>query len=128
MHLLLDTHILLWTLLEPYKLSRTVRDYLDGDNHVVHFSAASIWELSIKAGLGRTNFRATPRQIHASALHADFVELPITAAATLGVADLPMHHRDPFDRLLIAQARLLGARLCTVDRRMRLYGDVVDIA
>ncbi|GGD28379.1 type II toxin-antitoxin system VapC family toxin [Aureimonas glaciei] len=128
MRLLIDTHILLWALLEPNRIQDRTRQLLVDRNNVVYFSAASIWELTIKASMGRTNLQATPKQVLAAALAADFVELPILAAVTLRVDDLPLHHRDPFDRLLLAQAIEMSAKFCTVDRVLRRYGDLVDLA
>jgi PIN domain nuclease of toxin-antitoxin system len=123
--LLLDTHILLWALIEPDRLNHDVRTLLEDREHVVLFSAASAWEMSIKAALGRADFKVAPSEIVAAALDAGFEELPVRSAAALAVATLPHHHRDPFDRLLVAQAITEPARLYTADAALALYSELV---
>lgn len=125
MRLLLDTHILLWALIEPDRLNHDVRTLLEDREHVVLFSAASAWEMSIKAALGRADFKVAPSEIVAAALDAGFEELPVRSAAALAVATLPHHHRDPFDRLLVAQAITEPARLYTADAALALYSELV---
>lgn len=125
MRLLLDTHILLWALTDPSRLSSSVRDALEDPANIVLFSAASVWEASIKAALGRTDFQFSPQEIVASALDAGFTELPVRSTAAMRVADLPHHHRDPFDRLLVAQAMDEPAMLYTSDAQLRAYGNLV---
>jgi PIN domain nuclease of toxin-antitoxin system len=125
MQILLDTHILIWAQLEPMKLSPRARDLLIDPNNEILFSAASIWEIAIKAQLGRTNFRARPDQIAKAALSDDFIELPVDSDVAASVVDLPLLHFDPFDRLLIAQAKHLPARLLTVDKKLVPYSDLV---
>ena len=124
MRLLLDTHILLWALGEPARLPRTAREaILDRGNEVL-FSAASIWEIAIKSQLGRADFGASPEAIARSAMESGFDERPSLVARAL-TARLPGHHRDPFDRLLIAQAMTEPARLLTVDSALRPYSELV---
>ena len=125
MRLLLDTHILLWALIEPDRLSDEVRTRLEDRGNVVLFSAASIWETSIKAALGRADFKVAPSEIVVAALEAGFEELPVRSAAALVVATLPHHHRDPFDRLLVAQAITEPARLYTADAALAPYSELV---
>ena len=113
MRLLLDTHVLLWALTEPDRLGGELQQLLEDPEQEVLFSAASIWEVAIKAGLGRADFPVRPDDIRLSAVQTGFSELPVHAEAAAKVMDLPPYHRDPFDRLLIAQAmagpmRLLG--------------------
>lgn len=125
MRILLDTHILLWALIDPDRLSDDVQARLGSDEHVVLFSAASVWEMSIKAALGRADFKVSPSEIVAAAVEAGFEELPVRSAAALAVATLPLHHRDPFDRLLVAQAMTEPARLYTADVALLAYSELV---
>jgi PIN domain nuclease of toxin-antitoxin system len=123
--LLLDTHILLWALIEPKRLSAEFRAVLEDPEHEVLFSAASIWEMSIKAALGRADFQVAPASIFQAALATGFIELPVRAAAALKVAALPHHHRDPFDRVLVAQAMTEPLVLYTADAQLGAYSDLV---
>ena len=125
MRLLLDTQILLWALTDPDRLSPSVRETLEDPANTVLFSAASVWETSIKAALGRTDFRFSPQEIFKAAIDAGFTELPVRSTAAMRVADLPHHHRDPFDRLLVAQAIDEPARLYTADTQLEAYSDFV---
>ncbi|WP_428376553.1 type II toxin-antitoxin system VapC family toxin [Lichenicoccus sp.] len=127
MRLLLDTHLLLWALGEPGRLDRTTRAVIEDTGNDVLFSAASIWEIAIKAALGRMDFRVGPEAIVQAARRTGFVELPVHAAAAALVADLPPHHRDPFDRLLIAQAMAEPARLYTADPILPPYSELVTL-
>jgi PIN domain nuclease of toxin-antitoxin system len=123
--LLLDTHVLLWALIEPKRLSAEVQSLLENLDHEALFSAASIWEMSIKADLGRADFQGAPRMIVEAAQATGFIELPVRAAAALKVAALPHHHRDPFDRLLVAQAMTEPAALYTADAQLGAYSELV---
>ena len=125
MRLLLDTHVLLWALIEPKRLSAEFRYLLEDPDHEVLFSAASIWEMSIKAALGRADFQVAPAAIVEAAEATGFTELPVRAAAALRVAALPHHHRDPFDRLLVAQAMTEQAALYTADAQLGAYSELV---
>ena len=125
MRLLLDTHILLWALIEPERLSAEVRDGLEDPANVVLFSAASVWEMSIKSALGRADFRVSPVEIVEHARATGFEELPVRSPAAVAVASLPHHHRDPFDRLLVAQAITEPARLYTADAILTAYSELV---
>lgn len=127
MRLLLDTHILLWALIEPTKLSAKTRAVLEDRENEVLFSAASIWEMTIKAALGRADFRVSPQTIVDEALATGFVELPVRSAAALKVATLAPHHRDPFDRLLVAQAMTEPAALYTADAQLEAYSELVAL-
>jgi PIN domain nuclease of toxin-antitoxin system len=95
--------------------------------NIVFFSAASIWEVAIKHGLRRPGFDAPPASIDEGARLVGFAELPIHAAAAARVAALPQHHRDPFDRLLIAQAEADGLTLYTADPWLPRYGTFVRL-
>jgi PIN domain nuclease of toxin-antitoxin system len=125
MRLLLDTQILLWTLIEPSKLNRRIRFLLTSREHEVLFSAASIWEIAIKAALGRADFLVSAETIANEAQAAGFIELPVGCAAAARVATLPHHHRDPFDRLLVAQALTEPAMLYTTDAQLEVYSELV---
>lgn len=125
MNLLLDTHLLLWAASEPQRLSAKARTLLlDPANHLM-FSAASLWEISIKNGLERTDFNVDPRRLWRMLLINGYRELPISSEHTVAVNDLPHLHKDPFDRMLIAQARVEGLTLLTADKMVAKYGDGV---
>ncbi|HQS99306.1 MAG: twitching motility protein PilT [Hydrogenophilales bacterium 16-64-46] len=125
MNLLLDTHLLLWAASEPKRLSARARALLlDPVNHLV-FSAASLWEISIKNGLDRADFHVDPRRLWRMLLVSGYRELPVTSEHTVAVNELPSLHRDPFDRILVAQARVEGLTLLTVDKVVAKYGDGV---
>jgi PIN domain nuclease of toxin-antitoxin system len=123
--LLLDTHVLLWILGAPHRLRDETRAQVESGENEILFSAASIWEIAIKAALGRADFRVSPEAIVEAALQSGFVELPVHSAAASKVATLPLHHRDPFDRLLIAQAMTEPARLYTSDAALEAYSELV---
>jgi PIN domain nuclease of toxin-antitoxin system len=125
MRLLLDTHVLIWALADPDRLSDATRKLLQRHDDAVLFSAASIWEIAIKAQLRRVSFSVRPEQIVQSAIDSGFEELPVFAAAAARVETLPSHHRDPFDRLLLAQAMHEPARFLTVDPLLPQYSDLV---
>lgn len=127
MRLLLDTHLLLWALVEPERLDTATRAALEDPENEVMFSAASFWEIAIKASLGRPDFAFDPRQILQAALETGFVELPVRSSAAIQVAGLPLLHRDPFDRLLIAQAIAEPVRLYTADLLLPPYSELVTL-
>ena len=127
MRLLLDTHLLLWALSMPDKLDAATRDLVEDSANEVLFSAASIWEIAIKARLGRADFTVRPEAIVRAALDTGFGELPVRAAVAARVADLPPHHRDPFDRLLVAQAMAEPVRLYTADPLLPPYTELVTL-
>ena len=120
MRLLLDTHILLWALADPRRLTDSVRDALEADNEVL-FSAASVWEIAIKSQVLRAEFGVDATAIIEAALETRFNELAISPEHAAAVAALPPHHRDPFDRLLVAQAFTEPARLVTADKALAAY-------
>ena len=119
MRLLLDTHALLWALGEPEKLPTRVADAITNPRNAVFVSAVNTWELAIKAGLGRIDLPFA--DIQGTIEQAGFAELSVTIAHTLRVRDLPQHHRDPFDRLLVAQAVDESLTLVSGDRTIRSY-------
>ncbi|KAB2325540.1 type II toxin-antitoxin system VapC family toxin [Betaproteobacteria bacterium SCN1] len=125
MNLLLDTHLLLWAASEPERLSAKARALLlDPANHLV-FSAASMWEISIKNGLDRADFNVDPRRLWRMLLVSGYRELSVTSEHAVAVNELPSLHKDPFDRILVAQARVEGLTLLTVDKAVAKYGDGV---
>ena len=125
MNLLLDTHLLLWAASEPQRLSSKARTLLlDPANQLV-FSAASLWEISIKNGLERSDFNVDPRRLWRMLLVNGYRELPITSEHTVAVNDLPPLHKDPFYRILVVQARVEGLTLLTADKMVAKYGDGV---
>lgn len=121
MKLLLDTHVLLWAAGEPTRLSAAARRLLNDADNELMFSAASLWEIVIKRTLGRDDFRAEPRLLRRGLLDNGYVELPITSQHAVGIDALPPLHRDPFDRLLIAQALAEGITLVTSDAQVARY-------
>jgi PIN domain nuclease of toxin-antitoxin system len=127
MRLLLDTHILLWALGDPGRLGPTTRAVLEDVENEVFFSAASIWEIAVKARLGRVDFDDRPGDVARNARATGFVDLPVYADAAERVATLPMHHGDPFDRLLVAQAMSGPLRLYTADRVLERYSELVTL-
>ena len=125
MRVLLDTHVLLWALAEPTRLDAQTRAAIEAGDNEVLFSAASIWEISIKAGLGRLDFAFEAADIARAALDTGFTELAVRANAAALVGRLPSLHRDPFDRLLVAQAIVEPATLYTADPQLVPYSDLV---
>ncbi|HSP34021.1 MAG TPA: type II toxin-antitoxin system VapC family toxin [Thermoanaerobaculia bacterium] len=121
MKLLLDTQLLLWAAGQPERLSSRARKLLnDADNELL-FSAASLWEITIKTTLGRDDFRVEPRVLRRGLLDNGYVELPITSEHAVNVDALPPLHKDPFDRLLLAQALVEGITLLTADAQLARY-------
>lgn len=125
MVVLLDTHILLWALGAPQRLPQADVAQIESPENTVYFSAASIWEIAIKTALGKTDFHYLPEDIAQAARDTGFAELSVSAAHGAKVAHLPQHHRDPFDRLLIAQAMLMPAQLLTADAELVPYSELV---
>ena len=123
MRVLLDTHLLLWALSAPARLPVAARRLIqDAD---VYVSAASIWEISIKSSLGQLT--ADPQEILAALEPAGFLSLPVAGVHAARVASLPPVHRDPFDRLLVAQALVEPMRLISTDAALHGYGEIVTI-
>lgn len=121
MRVLLDTQVFLWLLAEPERLGRHLASVEDTNNALL-LSAASSWEIAIKAGLGRLRLPGDPRRYVTDRMRAIGAEpLPVEHAHALAVTELPMHHRDPFDRLLVAQARHLRLTVVTADRQIARY-------
>ena len=127
MRVLLDTNVLIWALTDPGRLGGTTRALLEDAGNDVFFSAASIWEIAIKARLGRVDFNHKPGELTRAARATGFVELPVHADAAAAVETLPFHHRDPFDRLLLAQAMAGPLRLLTSDLVLEPYTELVTV-
>lgn len=119
---LLDTHLLLWAAIEPSRLPGPVSDALARPAFRPVFSVASLWEVVIKAGLGRADFAVDAAALRRGLLAGGYEELAVAAPHVLGVGALPPLHSDPFDRLLLAQARAEGLPLWTLDEAVLRYG------
>lgn len=121
MKLLLDTQLLLWAAGEPERLSARAKRRINDPNNELLFSAVSLWEVTIKSGLGRDDFRVEPRVLRRALLDNGYIELPITGEHAVNVDALPPLHKDPFDRLLVAQALVEGITLLTADAQLARY-------
>ena len=121
MKLLLDTHLLLWAAGQPSRLSRAAHRLMSDRRNELIFSAASLWEIAIKRGLGRNDFQVEPRLLRRGLLDNGYSELPISGDHTIALDGLPPLHKDPFDRILIAQAMVEGITLLTVDPFVAQY-------
>ena len=121
MNLLLDTNVLLWWLADSPRLSDDARKMITL-SAVVYVSAATTWEIEIKRALGKLN---APENLEEELSASHFVPLAITVAHSIAAARLPRHHDDPFDRMLIAQARVESLTILTSDGRLKDYGDAI---
>ena len=121
MKLLLDTHLLLWAAGDPDRLSAAARALIGAPENEVWFSAASVWEVAIKSGLGRADFQVNPRLLRRGLLDNGYHELPVGSEHAVAIDSLPPLHKDPFDRLLVAQARVEGITLLTTDDAVAQY-------
>jgi PIN domain nuclease of toxin-antitoxin system len=121
MKLLLDTHLLLWAAGDPNRLSASARSLIDNTENELLFSVASIWEVVIKRGLGRNDFQVDPRLLRRGLLDNDYSELPILSNHVVAIDGLPGIHKDPFDRILVAQASIEGITLLTTDSLLTEY-------
>jgi len=121
MKLLLDTHLLLWAAGEPRRLSKAARALIDDPDNELLFSAASLWEVAIKRGLGRKDFKVDARLLRRGLLDNGYRELPIISDHVVATESLPLIHRDPFDRILVAQATVEGITLLTIDSLVSQY-------
>ena len=121
MKLLLDTHLLLWAANDPKQVPARALSLIRNETNELFFSAASLWELAIKRGLGRPDFQADPRVLWRGLLDNGYSELPIRNEHALHVESLPLLHKDPFDRILVAQATVEGITLLTVDSAVSQY-------
>jgi len=119
--LLLDTQLLLWVAGQPERLPPHVRRLIDNAENELLFSAASLWEITIKATLGRDDFRVEPRVLRRALLDNGYIELPVTSEHAVNVEVLPPLHKDPFDRLLLSQALVESITFLTTDGQLARY-------
>ena len=121
MKLLLDTHLLLWAASAPDRLSSSAREWIEDQANELFFSAASMWEIAIKRGLGRSDFRVDTRLLRRGLLANGYTELQVTGEHAVALEGLPLLHKDPFDRMLITQALVEGIVLLTADAEVAAY-------
>lgn len=121
MTFLLDTHVLLWAAGQPERLSRALRSLLRNPQNELVFSAASLWEIAIKSQLGRDDLQVNARLLRRGLLDNGYRELPVTSEHAVAIDGLPPIHKDPFDRLLIAQSMVEGITLLTNDPLVAKY-------
>ena len=121
MRFLLDTHVLLWAAGAPHRLPADAHAAMENPATELVFSAASLWEIAIKNGLGRASFSVDPRLLRRNLLENDYRELAVTGVHATAVDLLPPIHKDPFDRILIVQARIEGLTLLTADDTVARY-------
>jgi PIN domain nuclease of toxin-antitoxin system len=121
MRLLLDTHVLLWTIAESRRLSSTARALIGEPDNALTFSSVSLWEVAIKAERGRDDFRIDVSSLRRSLFDNEYAELSMTGAHAVALGSLPPIHRDPFDRMLVAQAIVEGLTLVTSDPAVAKY-------
>jgi PIN domain nuclease of toxin-antitoxin system len=122
MKLLIDTQILLWSLMKPKKLSGLGRELVSAPENTVFLSAVSMWEIRIKESIGKLQL---PLKFAEQVAELGFEDLPLTTQHTEWLRELPLLHRDPFDRILIAQAKAEGLKLLSADSRLAEYGEFV---
>lgn len=118
---------MLWAAYMPERLGKAAMNWLGDEDHDLHYSPASIWEVTIKSGLGREDFRVDPTLLLPGLVRNGWKSLPILAVHALEVINLPLHHSDQFDRILIAQAKHEGWPLLTSDRTLSRYGSTVEL-
>lgn len=121
MKLLLDTHLLLWAAGAPDRLSASARTLIAAPENELYFSAASLWEIAIKRSLGRPDFQVDARLLRRGLHDNGYNELPIGSEHAVTVDALPLIHKDPFDRMMVAQAMVEGMTLLTADSIVASY-------
>ena len=127
MKFLLDTHILLWAAGSPEKLSHQAKSIIEETENELFFSAASLWEISIKKGLGRPDFKVDSRVLRRALIDNGYQELSITGLHSISIEDLPDIHKDPFDRILLSQATVEGVTLLTSDKKIAQYRGPIQL-
>jgi len=125
MKYLLDTQLLLWAAGQPDRLSAEARDLVGDSDNTLLFSAASLWEIAIKQTLRREDFKVDARVLRRGLLDNGYEELPLTSAHVVGLDVLPPIHKDPFDRILVAQAQIEGLTFLTADEQVAKYPGAV---
>jgi PIN domain nuclease of toxin-antitoxin system len=126
-NLLLDTHILLWAAARDRMMSERADALLRDEANALWFSAAAIWEIAIKRGLDRPDFRTNPEEMRTGLLSNGYKELPVAAHHAAAVVNLPRVHGDPFDRIMVVQAQVEGMRFVTSDKVITDYGAWVEL-
>ena len=127
MKLLLDTHLLLWAATAPQRLSAEAQGLFNDPDNELYFSAVSIWEVAIKRGLDRPDFQLDVRQFRRGLIDNGYIELPMSSLHAVAIDLLPAVHRDPFDRMLVAQASVEGFPLLTSDVVLVQYSGLVRL-
>ena len=127
MKYLLDTHLLLWAASGSSRLSKITKELLIDEQNECWFSAGSIWEIIIKNGLGRHDFHVEPSVFRRALLDHGYLEVPIKSEHTIMVSNLPPIHKDPFDRILVAQALIEGCILLTNDAVLKQYPGSIQL-
>lgn len=127
MTILLDTHVLLWAAGLPERLPPAARAPIEDPATALFYSAASIWEIAIKSGLGRADFSVDPRVLRRRLQVNGYTEVPVTGAHAAAVDLLPPIHRDPFDRLLVVQSQIEGLTLWTADAVLGRYSGPIHV-
>ncbi len=127
MNLLVDTHLLLWAASQPQKLSSKAEQLLANTDNTLIFSAASIWEIAIKNRLGKSSFQFKPSVLRRGLLDNDWTELPVNGQHAIATGELAEIHKDPFDRILIAQANIEGFTLLTADKMLSKYSSAIQL-
>jgi PIN domain nuclease of toxin-antitoxin system len=121
MKFLPDSHLLLWAVSEPTRISSEAHAYIENLGNELFFSAASLWEIAIKTGMGRADFQVDVQLLRRTLLQNRYEELPVTSEHVIALRNLPPIHKDPFDRMLIAQATVEGITLLTTDEQVARY-------
>ena len=121
MKLLLDTHLVIWAAGFPERMSADARELIADTGNELFFSAASLWEIAIKSALGREDFTVDARLLRRGLLDNDYSELPVSSEHAVAIEGLPPIHKDPFDRLLVAQSMVEGITLLTADEIVSQY-------
>ncbi len=127
MRLLLDTHVLLWAAGQPERLSAAALAWLENPDNILMFSAVSLWEVAIKHALGRDDFQVDVRLLRRGLLDNGYVELELNSTHAVAIDTLPPIHKDPFDRILIAQAKVEGIVFLTADALLAQYPGSVKL-
>ena len=127
MRLLVDTHLLLWAAARSERVPAEARRLLENPRHEVHYSAASLWEIAIKLALRRADFQVDLERLRPALSEMGFLELPVSGAHAERLVSLPPLHKDPFDRMLVAQSLAEPLLLLTTDALLAGYGETVKV-
>ena len=127
MNFLLDTHILIWAAISPHKISPELASLLSDPSNHLYFSSASIWEISIKEGLGKSDFKFSSKKLYDGLIENGYKEVKVSALHAMEVIKLPLIHRDPFDRVLVATAIWENMPLLTNDSKLSPYHSLVRV-